>query len=239
MIVRLVPPGSNFLVEYDATSQWYNACTTIAAGWLGTDGIVAYDVTVESPDDLRTRLKRLGLDVNKLEIGAKLENWDFYTATLGRKSNERFFLPSLKVADLSIWDSRVAMSRPPEPNRLELNENISVFDRFNDENSWVEWELARRIPAYKSTKNTLVEGLIRGVLSERAYRKLEAAFENVVDFKFDDTSDPPRNLMRIRSMRSLGFDGRWHRLNVNENMEVALAKGEDRLCAGGNNPKGF
>lgn len=212
------------MVEYDATSQWYNACTTIAAGWLRTDGIVAYDVTVESPADLRTKLKRFGLDVDKLENEAKLEIWDFYTATLGRKSDERFSLPSLKVADLSVWDSRVGMSRPPEPNRLELNENISLFDRFNNENSWVEWELARRIPTYKSTKNTLIEGLIRGVLSERAYRKLEAAFENIVDFRFDETSDPPRNLMRIRTMRTVGFDGRWHQLNVNENLEVVLAK---------------
>ena len=43
-------------------------------------------------------------------------------------------------------------------------------------------------------------------------------------FKLDETTDPPRNLIRIRSMRNVGFDGRWHQLKVKEKFEVTLEK---------------
>ena len=56
------------------------------------------------------------------------------------------------------------------------------------------------------------------------HRRLEAASDGVIDFKVDETNDPPRQMMRVKSMRPVGFDGRWHQLNVTENMEVAFAK---------------
>jgi KaiC/GvpD/RAD55 family RecA-like ATPase len=62
------------------------------------------------------------------------------------------------------------------------------------------------------------------VHSESTYRALEAGADGVIDFRLDETSDPPRNLIRVRSMRSVPFDGRWHQLNDTENMEVALEK---------------
>jgi len=51
---------------------------------------------------------------------------------------------------------------------------------------------------------------------------LEAADDGVVDFKLDESTDPPTNMMRIKNIRNVSFDGRWHQLKISENFEVTL-----------------
>ncbi len=68
----------------------------------------------------------------------------------------------------------------------------------------------------------MVRGLMDGVHSDWAYKQLESAHDGIIDFKFDKTSDPPRNQMRIRTMRNVPFDGNWHQLKTSENFEVKL-----------------
>ena len=46
----------------------------------------------------------------------------------------------------------------------------------------------------------------------------------IIDFKLDETSDPAQNLMRIKTLRNVSFDGRWHKLKIAENFEVTLEK---------------
>jgi len=58
----------------------------------------------------------------------------------------------------------------------------------------------------------------------RAYEQLEAAVDGIIDFKLDEASDPAQNLIRIRSLRKVGFDGRWHRLKLTENLELTIEK---------------
>jgi KaiC/GvpD/RAD55 family RecA-like ATPase len=66
--------------------------------------------------------------------------------------------------------------------------------------------------------------IVKGVHSEWAYRQLEAAHDGVIDFRLDEAVDPPQNLIRLRSMRNIGFDGRWHILSISQNFEVTLDK---------------
>ena len=93
----------------------------------------------------------------------KLKVWDLYSATLGRKSTEKYALESLKVADLSVAYSRDRMRLPPSPDLVEIVDDLTVFARFNDEKNWVEWELTRDFAAYKMQKVTEILGLIKGV----------------------------------------------------------------------------
>jgi KaiC/GvpD/RAD55 family RecA-like ATPase len=186
-------------------------------------------VAFQPPVDLRSQLRRIEPNIDEYEKREKLKVWDLYSATLGRKSTEKYALESLKVADLSLRMSREFHNViTPGPDVIEIVDDLTVFARFNDEKNWVEWELTRDFAAYKMQKVTEILGLIKGVQSEWAYKRLEAASDGVIEFKVDETSDPPRHLMRIRSMRSVGFDGRWRQLNVNENMEVVLANRRDR-----------
>src|SRR3972149_7040710 len=97
-----LPPGASLLVEYDPTSIWYQASLSITAGWLKAGGVVSYHVATQPPENIRSQLAQLGLDVGQLEASDKLRVFDWYTATLGRKSNEKYAFYSLKAADLRV-----------------------------------------------------------------------------------------------------------------------------------------
>ncbi len=228
-----VPPGSNLLVEFDPASQWYNASLTIAAGWIRSGGVSSYNVYDHPPENARLQLKNLGLDVEALEKEEKLRIVDEYTAQLGQKSKEKYGETSLKVADLSISYSRTTRTTISPfpgtryhlgPEVLRIADDESVILRFNDEKSFIDLWRTRLIPVAPSSKSTAISAVVKGVYSEYVYKSIEASVDSIIDFKLDETSDPPQNLMRIRSLRNVHFDGRWHLLKVAENFEVTLEK---------------
>lgn len=219
-----VSPGLNILVEFDPSSQWYNASLTIAAGWLRTGGSVSYVAQSQSPDDIRSQLRRLGVAVEELEMKDRLWITDFYTASVGQKSKEKFAPESLRVADLSIWIAREAMVESAAPEFLVIADNSSILDRFNDEKNWIELYLTRPIPMAKSRQITQLIGFMAGIHSIWAYKQLEAAVDGIIDFKVEEVGEETRDLMRIRTLRRMRFDRRWHELMVSENSEVALQK---------------
>jgi KaiC/GvpD/RAD55 family RecA-like ATPase len=219
-----VPPGSNFLVEFDPSSQWYNAVLTIAAGWLNTRGKVTYILSSRAPDDIRAQLTRLGIDVPGAEASDTLRIWDAYSKTLGLQSHEKYRIESLNVADLRIWASKEFMHQPPSPDLMYVTENSSIAARYNDEKSWIEYTLTRIYPAVSMTKATNIRGITLGVHSESAYKQLEAAADGVIDLKVEELEGELHNLIRIRKMLNAKFDARWHKLKVNDNFETTLEK---------------
>jgi len=219
-----LPPGSNILVEFDPLSHWYDASLTIAAGWLRTGGSVSYIAQSRSPEEIRSQLRLFGLPVEELEQNDRLWITDLYAASVGQKSKEKFFPQSLKVADISLWIAREAMAESAAPEFLVIVDNGSVIDRFNEERAWVELYLTRPFPMGKSRQLTQLTGFMSGVHSNWAYKQLEAAVDGVIDFRLDEASDPAQNLVRIRSLRKASFDGRWHRLMVDENFKISLQK---------------
>ena len=219
-----VPHGSNLLVEFDPSSQWINASLTLAAGWIKSGGGVSYSVSTQPPTNIRLKLKRLGIDSENLEKEGVLRIWDWYTATLGQKSKEKLAISSLKVSDLSIWYAQQQLQGPPLSDKLLIIDDGSVGVRFNDERNWVEFCITRIYPMAKLRDCTLIGSLVRGIHSDWVYRRFEVAADGVIDFKLDESVDPAQNLVRIRSMKDIGFDGRWHRLKIGENFEVTLEK---------------
>lgn len=209
-------------MEYDPASQWYEATITITAGWLTAGGRVDYDDFAHPPDQLRAQLKRLGLDVESLEREEKLIITDWYTATLGQKSKERHSQGSLRVSDVSIYVAQTLMRSEPMPDLLSIGDDESTFARFNEEKPWVEAELSRFIPGFKMRKTTALFSVMRGVHSEWVYKRFEGASDCIIDFKLDESADPARNMMRIRNMRGVAFDGTWHKVTIDKNFGVTL-----------------
>jgi len=47
--------------------------------------------------------------------------------------------------------------------------------------------------------------------------------DGIIDFRIKTESEEVVNMIRIRTMRNVGFDSRWHRLRIShENFEVTL-----------------
>ncbi len=220
-----IPPGSNLLVLFDAASDWYNAALTISAGWLQTGGRVHYNTSVQSPDTVRSQLKRLGLIPEELEKEDTLRIYDWYSVTLGSKS-EKNAVQSLKVQDLSpqygTWMKAGGLKE--DANTLRIIDNSSVLTRYNDEKTFVEFSLTRVFPRSPLWKATLISSIVRGLHSDWLYRSLESGADGIIDFKLDEAQDPASNLIRIRNMRNVPFDGMWHRLKVAENLAISLEK---------------
>lgn len=183
-----------------------------------------YGLTTRTPEKLRSQLGRLGTDSHKMEEDGKLRIFDFYTAALGKKSDEKYAIPSLKVADLSIWWSKTRLAGPPQPENLGILDDLSILDRFNDEKTWVEFVLTRIVPTTQLRKETGIRGVMTGVHSGWVYKRLEGTHDGVIEFKLDEIGGQVTNLMRIKNMREIDFDSRWHQLKIGENFEVTLEK---------------
>ena len=80
------------------------------------------------------------------------------------------------------------------------------------------------MPRALAFQSTRIIGLVRGLHSDWAFKQLELAAEGVIDFKLDESADPATNLIRIRSMRDVNFDGRWRQLRIGKNFEVTLGE---------------
>jgi KaiC/GvpD/RAD55 family RecA-like ATPase len=216
--------GSNLLVEFDPASEWYNAAITITVGWLRTGGRIHYNVNVQSPDAVRSQLKHFGLSPEGLEREDTLRIYDWYSATLGRKSEDRNAVQSLKVHELSpeyaSWMKGDELGE--NVNTLRIIENGSTLARYNDEKLLVEFILTRVFPRSPLWKATLISTVVKGLHSDWFYAALESGADGIIDFKLDETTDPAQNLIRIRSLRNVGFDGRWHKLKIAENLEVSI-----------------
>lgn len=185
-----IAPGASILVEYDPTAAWYQASLNIAAGWLQGGGVVVYAVASQPPDDVRSQLAKLGVDVKRLESDDKLRLFDWYTATLGRKSTEKYAYYSLKAADLNLLYSKNmpgsgltpdvhgmtattatdAISRivmgMASSDTLRILDDLSCLARFNEEKSWVELVRTRLIPLGRLQKSTGIGGIIKGIHSD-------------------------------------------------------------------------
>jgi len=223
-----VPLGSNLLIEFDAASQWYNSCLTIAAGWVKNGGTVGYNGFIQPPNNIRMQLGRVGLDVYDLERNDRLRVYDWYTPTLGRKSKEKYGIDSLKVADQSIQFRLTEddLKNPEDaewPESLRIVDNFSTLARFNDEKSWIEFMLTRVYPIASVRKSTLIFGIMKGVHSEWAYKQLEGSADGIIEFRLEEF-ERARDVVQIRTMRNVHFNRDLHELKIGENFEITLAK---------------
>jgi KaiC/GvpD/RAD55 family RecA-like ATPase len=199
----------------------------MAAEWLKQGGKVDYWIAAQPPEKMRQQLRRLGIsNVEELENSGQLEIWDCYTCQLGRKSTEKLALESLRVADLSIWWSKMQAlpGRPPDSTMLRVFDDLTILGRFNDEKSWVEIVLTRLVPVSFTRKETGIRGLMKGTGEDWLYKRLEGAFDGIVDFNVDESSKEPRNLIRIRSMRTVPYNPEWHTAKIHPNFQVTIEK---------------
>jgi KaiC/GvpD/RAD55 family RecA-like ATPase len=86
----------------------------------------------------------------------------------------------------------------------------------------VELCLTRAIPLGPSRNVTIINGITKGVHEDWIYKTLESAHDGIIDFKLDETGEETRNMVRVRNMRNVGFDSRWHNLQVGPDFEVSI-----------------
>ena len=195
---------------------------------MRSGGDVGYNGFVKPASKVRMQLARLGLNVPELEGNDRLRVYDWYTPTLGRKSEEKYGIDSLRVADQSILFRLTEddLKNPEDsewPESLRIVDNFSTLARFNDERAWIEFMLTRVFPIGPARKSTLIFGIMKGVHSEWAFSQLEGFADGIVDFRLDETGGRTRDLILIRTMRDVHFRRELAELKVGANFEISLS----------------
>jgi len=223
--------GTNFVVEFDADSVWYETSLTIAAQALRIGQKTLYHTFDHPPSDIEYDLKKLGLDPTKLNddgMFRMLDSLAVQTGGLNPVGQEDPIAQSLKIPDLSITAS-VAIKKEreeiPEDQKhwAHIDDNTAILTRHNSENNVLDYWRTKVIPFDRPKKNITFYSILNGTVSESFRAQFETINDGIVDLKREDKEGEVAQLLRVRRMRTKRFDSRWQRLNVSETGEVTLA----------------
>jgi KaiC/GvpD/RAD55 family RecA-like ATPase len=235
LIKELVPAsfdfGSIVLVEFESHSCWYDAALTLASQAL--TGGVKTDLHMfhKNPHAVRDALARFGLDVGKLRERDLLRIIDSYTVQTGvgspedLKGSDVFKQTSLKLTDWAAAAKQQISEGIPEAekNRLHIDDNLTVLNRYNGENEVIDYWRTRIIPLYRARESVLVNALLTGVSSEGFYKQFEAMCDGIVDFRTHEENGQVENYVRVRTMHGKSFDSRWQNVKIAADGRVSLS----------------
>ncbi|MBI3859053.1 MAG: hypothetical protein HY296_02265 [Thaumarchaeota archaeon] len=223
--------GANYLVEFEPQSLWYEASFTLCAQALREGQKTDYHTFTRPPDEVRTALSKLGIDVERLEEDDTFRIWDSFTvqtgmgeaARIGKATpRERVDLRSVKIAD---WDRGVTAEVGGEVpdvdrRRLHIDDNTSILLQFNDEKSVIEHFRTLTVPYARKFEMAAVHSIPTGIYSEGLSRQFESFCDGVIDLRSREEGDSVGHFMRLRFARGAEHDSRWRHIGLLGNGEV-------------------
>jgi adenylate cyclase len=239
---RVIPQGldygANYLVEFDASSLWYETSLSIAADALKNGIRTDYHAFTHSPRDVRAALVRLGLDLDALESDDTFRVWDSYAQQTRLAEPEMVgkLAPTdpidIHTLDLKKWtESDIEEPKrgihEADSRRLHLDDDTSILLHFNDERTFIDHWRMHALPYARLHSLAVVHSVVKGVFSESFYRQFESFCDGVLDFRTEEKGESIEHSMRVRVMRGKSHDAAWQRLRLLEDGRVTIV-GEAR-----------
>jgi KaiC/GvpD/RAD55 family RecA-like ATPase len=221
--------GQQLLVVYEPDSLWYEVSLTVAARSVMEGIRVEYHTYEHVPARIREAFTAFGLNVKKLEEEDSLRILDSYTVQTGlgpsEKSKSKIPTQPLKLSDSSIDFAQQIKAGIPDSDRrwLHIDDNWGVMLQYNDEKSILTFSRTRMPIMVKARETTFITPIMSGIASEAFYRQFAAVFDGIIDFKSEEVSGQVEHFVRVRLMRQRKYDSRWHKLQLMDSREVALA----------------
>ena len=238
--------GGHYIVEFDPPSPWYETSLTIAALALKQGMKTEYHVFQHFPAEAMEALSGFGIDAKKLEKEGLLKIWDSYTETVefevGPKAKQRRKSDRGRPLDLSgdaaFFSKLLKHGRYPAELRgwIHLDDNSGIFLQYNDEKTFLDVWRTVHLPGTRAREIVHFLAFPKGVGSDTFFTKFEALCDGIIDVKSEEEADQIAHYIRIRMLRGKACDTRWHRLQLLDRGEVALAgvspqRGSRRLAA--------
>ena len=222
--------GQFLLVVFEPDSLWYDASLTIAARSVKNGIRVEYHTYEHVPSKVREAFTALGLDVKKLEEDDKLRILDSYTIQTGlafpeKKSKSKISVQPLKLSDSSIDFAQQIKAGIPEVDKgwLHVDDNWGIMLQYNDEKAVLNFTRTRMPLWLSARETTFLNTIMTGIASEAFYKQFATVYDGIIDFRSEEKSGQVEHLVRVRLMRRKKYDSRWHKLQILDNGEVALA----------------
>ncbi len=234
MVPEGLPYGSNYVVEFDPDSFWYEASLTIASQALGQHARVEYHTFEHIPSDVRKNLSNHQLNVDLLERQGVFRVWDTYTRLTGLALPAEPQVGGMRweihkptfLADLTEDMAVMLRDGVPENEKrwLHIDDDTSVLNRFVAEREVVNVWQTRIAPYVRARELVSFHSLMHGVASEGFYKQFETSCDGIIDFKAQEESGQVERLARVRSLRGRTCDSRWRRLRMLSNGEIKTSQ---------------
>ena len=236
---RVIPQGldygANYLVEFDASSLWYETSLTIAADALKNGIRTDYHTFTHSPSDVRSALTRLGLDLGALESDDTFRMWDSYAQQTRLAEPEKVGRAAptdpidIHTLDLKKWtESDVGEPErgihEADSRRLHLDDDTSILLHFNDEKTFLDHWRMHALPYARLHKLAVVHAVVKGVFSEAFYKQFESFCDGVLDFRTEEKGTSIEHSMRVKLMRGKPHETAWQSLRLLEGGKVAMVE---------------
>ena len=214
--------GMTCLVEFEPHSLWHEVSLTIAAAALKRGIKTEYHVFQFSPEEVRTSLKELGVDLDALERKGTFRIMDTYTPTTPLKSpGKGRWEPMLSgtIPDANRWGKTIREKleggfEEGEKRWLHIDDNEAVLLQFSDEEYVVNGWRTMFVPMAKARELLVLHALLAGVASDSFYRKREALADAIIDIKAVEEGRRLQHYIRLRALRGAKFDSSWRRIEL-------------------------
>ena len=143
--------ATEYIVEFEPHSLWYEASLTIAAQVAKQGILTDYHTFQHVPGEVRASLTKLGLDVPNLEKSGVFRVMDSYNVTTGFAASENPELYPSRSLNLRDWEAGImAEMKGGEEGigrrRFHVDDNASILLQYNDEKTFIDHWRTKAIP---------------------------------------------------------------------------------------------
>jgi len=214
-----VKAGQVLVFLFDADSEWSTLILNIVAEMLRKGTEVLYISTSKQLSVLRDNFRTYGFDTSLFEIDERLVLSDAFTFKTGHQSTEKYYFPSLKIADLSLISSKSLDLWAP--GTVRLFENVSEVVEASDEKSFLKF-YRTWISRFVTKQRIVIDGFVRGIHSDALYTSVMTSADGVFELRTEEIDGVMQNTLRARAFKGAPIDTSKHILHVTENLSVNL-----------------
>jgi len=220
LLNRPVKAGQVLVFVFDADSQWLMLILNLVAEILQKGTEVLYISTSRQLSDIRDNFRKYGLDTLPFETDERLVLSDAFTFKTGRQPTEKYYFPSLNIADISLISSKSLDQWAP--GSVRLFENVSEVVEASDEKSFLKF-YRTWISRFVTRGRIVIDGFVRGIHSDALYTSVMAIADGVFELKTEEIDGQMENTLRVRVFKGAPVDTSKHILHFNENLSMHLA----------------
>jgi len=219
LLNRPVKAGQVLVFLFDADSQWLMLILNMVAEMLQKGTEVLYISTSRQLSVVRDNFRRYGLDSSPYETDERLVLSDAFTFKTGRRSTEKYYFPSLNIADISLISSKSLDMWAP--GTVRLFENVSEVVETSDEKSFLKF-YRTWISRFVTRGRIVIDGFVRGIHTDALYTSVMTNADGVFELRTEELEGEMQNTLRVRAFKGAPVNTSKHILHLAENLSVSL-----------------